>query len=68
MYNNADSFAMAFDDEWKKLKPSEITPEISQEEKIKLVMTNLKEHPFAQSSPSMANAIAKFRIKLIGLE
>ena len=59
---------MAFDDEWKKLKPSEINEEISQEEKIKLVMRSLKQHPFAQSSPSKANAIAKFRIKLIGLE
>ena len=59
-FNNADSFAMSFDEEWQKF---ECDDEIS---KIKKVINLLSEHPFVQSSPDTAFKIANFRIKSLG--
>ena len=63
VFNNADSFAMAFDDEWKKLK----SEKKSNTEKLKISLATLKNHPFAKASPSRAKEIAEFRIRLLNL-
>jgi len=60
LYNNADSFSMAFDEEWKKIKCENKT------KKIKKVIEVLSDHPFVISNPEMAEKIADFRINLLG--
>ena len=55
-YNNADSFAISFDEEWQKLSCDEIT------EKIDKVIENLSDHPFVISNQENARNIARFRI------
>ena len=60
LYNNADSFSMAFDEEWEKIKCED------KAKKIKKVIEILSEHPFVMSNPEMAEKIADFRINLLG--
>ena len=60
LYNNADSFSMAFDEEWEKIKCED------KNKKIKKVIELLREHPFVISNPEMAEKIANFRINLLG--
>ena len=60
LYNNADSFSMAFDEEWEKIKCDD------KSKKIKKVIELLREHPFVISNPEMAEKIANFRINLLG--
>ena len=60
LYNNADSFSMAFDEEWEKIKCED------KNKKIKKVIELLSDHPFVISNPEMAKKIANFRIKLLG--
>ena len=59
-YNNADSFAMAFDDEWQKV---ECDNEI---EKIEKIIKSLSDHPFVRENLVLAKQIANFRIKSLG--
>ena len=56
VFDNADSFAMAFDEEWQKTECEDIKL------KIDKVINILSEHPFAVSSPQSARKIAEFRI------
>ena len=60
LYNNADSFSMAFDEEWEKIKCED------KSKKIKKVIELLSEHPFVISNPELAEKIANFRISLLG--
>ena len=55
-YNNADSFAISFDEEWQKVNCEDIT------EKIEKVIEILSEHPFVISNQDNARNVAKFRI------
>jgi len=59
-YNNADSFSIAFDEEWEKIKCDD------KSEKIKKVIEILNQHPFVINNPEMALKIANFRINLLG--
>ena len=59
-FNNADSFAMSFDEEWQNLKCED------ESEKIHKVIDLLSDHPFVRSSPETALKIANFRIKSLG--
>ena len=59
-FNNADSFAMSFDEEWQKLDCAD------KSQKINKVIDLLSEHPFVQSNPETAFKIANFRIKSLG--
>ena len=66
LYNNADSFSMAFDAAWNDCdlgndKDKKI------EEKIQIAFEKIKTHPFLIENPSQAKEIALFRIKLLGL-
>ena len=59
-FNNADSFAMSFDEEWQKFECDD------ESAKIKKVIDLLSDHPFVQSNPEIAFNIANFRIKSLG--
>ena len=56
LYNNADSFAMSFDEEWMNIDCED--PRL----KIDKVFRILSEHPFLVSNPENARKIAEFRI------
>ena len=66
-YNNADSFAMIFDEAWKKNK-SKPKERLTIEEKIEKIIEENKDHPFIKSSRSEAINVAKFRLRLLQLE
>ena len=55
-YNNADSFAISFDEEWQKVDCNDLA------QKIDKVIKILADHPFVISNPDNARNIAKFRI------
>lgn len=55
-YNNADSFAISFDEEWRKVNCVDIN------QKIDMIIKILSDHPFVISNPDNARDIAKFRI------
>ena len=68
LFNNADSFAMVFDEAWKKFaiedKSLEAMPKPQRLEKILL---SLKDHPFVKASPKKAKEVAEFRMRLLKL-
>ena len=55
-YNNADSFAMSFDEEWQKVDCNDTV------QKIDKVIEILSDHPFVISNLENARNIAEFRI------
>tara|TARA_Y100000589_G_C27070983_1_gene595396 strand:+ start:398 stop:601 length:204 start_codon:yes stop_codon:yes gene_type:complete len=56
-FNNADSFAICFDEEWQKIEcEDKIT-------KINKIIDLLSDHPFVKSNPDVAFQVANFRIK-----
>ena len=56
LYDNADSFAMSFDEEWVNVDCDDISL------KIDKVLELLSEHPFLRSNPENARKMAEFRI------
>ena len=56
LYNNADSFAMSFDEEWENIDCEDLRL------KIDKVLELLSEHPFLVSNPENARKMAEFRI------
>ena len=56
LYENADSFAMSFDEEWKNFDCENLRF------KIDKVLENLSDHPFLVSNPENARKMAEFRI------
>ena len=56
LYNNADSFAMSFDEEWGNIDCEDLRL------KIDKVFELLSEHPFLVSNPENARKMAEFRI------
>ncbi len=58
---------MAFDLAWKKANQEKKNSELNKSEKLSLVLETLKEHPFLLESPVLANQVAQFRIRLLGL-
>ena len=65
MYNNADSFAMAFDAAWND-SDLENNKDHEIEEKIEIAFKKIKTHPFLIENPIQAQNIALFRIRLLG--
>ena len=55
-YNNADSFAISFDEEWQKIDCNNTV------QKIDKVIEILSDHPFVISNLENARKIAEFRI------
>ena len=66
LYNNADSFAMAFDEAWE-ICGLENNKDINIDEKIKITFEQIKTHPFLVENPIQSKNLALFRIKLLGL-
>ena len=56
VYDNADSFAMAFDEEWEKIHCEDSIL------KIDKVFEQLSDHPFLVSNPENARKMAEFRV------
>ncbi len=56
LYDNADSFAMSFDEEWNKINCEDLSL------KIDKVLELLSHHPFLVSNPDNARKLAEFRI------
>ena len=56
LYNNADSFAISFDEEWKNIDCKD------SRSKIDKVFERLSDHPFLVSNPKNARRMAEFRI------
>ena len=56
LYDNADSFAMWFDEEWKKIYCEDL------QLKIDKVFERLSDHPFLISNPENARKMAEFRV------
>ena len=55
-YDNADSFAISFDNEWKNINCEDTRL------KIDKVIELLSDHPFFLSNPENARKMAEFRI------
>ena len=66
LYNNADSFAMAFDEAWKG-SDLEKDKDLDIEKKIQITFEKIKDHPFLVKNPIQSKNIAIFRIKLLQL-
>ena len=66
LYNNADSFAIAFDAAWKDCDIGN-NKDIKIDEKIEITFEKIKNHPFLIENPIQSKNIALFRIKLLGL-
>ena len=56
LYDNADSFAMSFDEEWEKVECEDLRLKIDKVFKV------LCDHPFLVSNPENARKMAEFRI------
>ena len=56
LYDNADSFAMSFDEEWENIDCDNLLL------KIDKVFQHLSDHPFLLSNPENARKMAEFRI------
>jgi len=56
LYDNADSFAISFDETWKKIDCDDLRL------KINKVFELLSDHPFFISNPENARKMAEFRI------
>ena len=56
LYDNADSFAISFDEEWENIDCEDLRL------KIDKVFEILSEHPFLVSNPENARKLAEFRI------
>ena len=67
LFNNADSFAMVFDEAWQRHSRQEPDHGLSAEEKIPLILEQVCDHPFVQSTPEQAHQVAVFRVRLLGL-
>ena len=56
LYDNADSFAMSFDEEWERIDCEDAQLRIDK------VFELLCDHPFLVSNPENARKMAQFRI------
>ena len=56
LYDNADSFAMSFDEEWGNIDCDD------KQLKIDKILELLSDHPFLKSNPENARKMAEFRI------
>ena len=56
IFDNADSFAMSFDDEWENINCEDLRL------KIDKILELLSDHPFLVSNPKNARKMAEFRV------
>ena len=56
LYDNADSFAISFDEQWENIDCDDLSL------KIDKVFEILSDHPFLVSNPENARKMAEFRV------
>jgi hypothetical protein len=56
-----------FDTAWQQLLAQSKVAGLSAEEKKRLALEACADHPFMLSQPAMADQVADFRIRLLGL-
>jgi hypothetical protein len=66
-FNNADSFAQAFDEAWLSHNLAHSDASLEAGEKLNRVLALLAEHPFLLDDFELARQVADFRIRLLGL-
>jgi hypothetical protein len=67
VFNNADGFAQAFDEAWLRHERIDPSHGLETQEKLRLILDQLREHPFFSAEPDRARQVAEFRIRLLGL-
>ena len=67
IFNNADSFAQAFDEAWQEHSRLDLSHRLSSDEKLEQVLGRVAGHPFAAADPAMARQVGAFRIRLLDL-
>jgi hypothetical protein len=67
VFNNADSFAQAFDEAWKQHEERQPHHGLNQEAKLALILEQVADHPFRLSEPDLSLQVATFRLRLLGL-
>ena len=67
IFNNADSFAQAFDEAWQDHSRRDPSHGLSAAEKLEAILGSVADHPFAQSDPATARQVGAFRIRLLDL-
>lgn len=67
VFNNADSFAMAFDEAWKRHSHLHPNHGLSNEDKVELILEQISDHPFLMQQAAMARQVAAFRLRLLDL-
>ncbi len=67
LFNNPDSFAMVFDEQWKYHNSNKCMLDGTIEEKLEFIFEKIEDHPFLISHRDKAMEIAKFRIRLLNL-
>jgi hypothetical protein len=67
VFNNADSYAQAFDEAWKEHERLQPGPPPSLDDKLQWIQQRLQDHPFQQNQPQRATEVAAFRVRLLGL-
>ncbi|MEB3322907.1 MAG: hypothetical protein VKI81_08785 [Synechococcaceae cyanobacterium] len=66
-FNNADSFAQAFDEAWRHHSLRHPDHGLEAAEKLPVVLGLIEDHPFLREQPEMARQVAAFRVRLLGL-
>lgn len=64
-FNNADSFAMAFDEAWKRSVSVDGDQDVTT--RLESILIDLQGHPFMESSSELARQVAEFRLRLLNL-
>ncbi|MBM5823402.1 MAG: hypothetical protein FJ082_13390 [Cyanobacteria bacterium K_Offshore_surface_m2_011] len=67
IFNNADSFAQAFDEAWQAHSRQDPSHGLTAAEKLEAILGSVADHPFAQGDPATARQVAAFRIRLLDL-
>jgi hypothetical protein len=67
VFNNADSYAQAFDEAWQDHEQRNPGLSLNVQEKLVLIQEQLQDHPFQQNQPQRAAEVAAFRVRLLGL-
>jgi hypothetical protein len=67
VFNNADSFAQAFDEAWQEHDRLHPGHSLGVNEKVALLQEQLQDHPFQQNQPQRAAEVAAFRVRLLDL-
>jgi hypothetical protein len=65
VFNNADSFAQAFDEAWARHRNDHATADTTT--RTSAVLAEVADHPFVIAQPELAQQVAQFRIRLLGL-